>query len=480
MSEIQFFGAVGGSDSKPLPGALAQAWSSICANKESIENNFSNLKIPFIHFMDFDEASEVNSSSFSWPLRVWVSKGDEVYAPSYICKNSADFRKIVLAEEGNDVCFVVTRVPPKWSASYNEKTFFFMSTDGLVIHSPDRSTIHVNGDFRSMFKELFIPENLAVRIISVANNWIIDGFVSRSNPHIKEVFGTSILEASEDALTEFRRGFANGFQSEDSANWWLCDSCAAPISFKSFNIPVSPDNARTSGVLIGALLRQRRDTIFGDLIGSSVEQSIKLLANHSKATIKQFKAFSKVHNALVDGSPEDIQKNLIDYFGEDKPSWHQVSCHFNGIVGHLYESSDYLGSKTWDNYNKKLEVNDNINFTIESDISFGYAQFRIMNEDGTGNYRIRFQSQAKATKYAVLDDGSKIIIKTHNKDKSENDFSLSHRNEALSKLSFDQPSTAGTSAVYAKVELKGDNIVAVENGVHICTLEELTNQVPWL
>lgn len=477
MSEIQFYGGASDSTASPFFGATAKAWSHVNSARTALNN--SGIQVPYVYMMPLDEALEVNSKSFTFPLRVWVSHDEDViYSTPQYAKDSKEFRKIV-SEAPENSTFIVSRIPIN-----HDNCILYLAHDGLIMKSNDRDFYYpFSADLELLWKRFNLPENLVLRLRwpHSPGGWVVDGLIDRDNEHVREYFGRPATDVSDEAFAAFRLGFINGYNAK----------CRKYVDYLHLNTPSLreyriSDNlslAQLQGWCAGQEARHQFRQHFAAIsAGGSEKDKIKAIASLNSDTISKLQNLGHLHNAVVDNNREEVSKRLAGFFSGHDASWFRVANFFH-TAGHYFNHLAEFDLQTsyWNDYTEKLEFDVDIEFELIDSVNFDTAQFRIV-KSVEGRIQIRFQSKNLSGKrIAVMPSGKTHQITSWDKKQVELTFDVSdwslEKAKALSSLDFNLKSQANTGMMYAPCVIKDDMIVAVENGVEITSLNSLLAQV---
>lgn len=480
MSEIQYYGGASDSDNTPFFGALVKAWSQINSARSAM--NQIGINIPYIYIMSLDEALDVNSKSFTFPLRVWVSNGDNIYSPPHFAKHAMDFRNII-EQLNKESTVIVSRAPIHF-----DNSVIYLAKDGAVVKIEAVNGYYpISADMNPLWKSLGLDENIAIRLRYPSSGcWTVDALIDRDNDYLNEMFGASATQVSAKAFESFRRGFFLGFNTPLTDGISHLHNHMPSLTSDGYRISNALKVARIQGFCVGQDLKSKVGNHFASLSAAATEaQKVKAFAKISPGVFQQLKVLSRLHNAVVEGDDRvEVENELRAYFS------HEVPHNFLQIQGFNNRMSDYFSNMAahsldinrndYDNYSEKLSFDENLNFEIVEDVSFDNAQFRILAQD-LPHLSIRFQSKtAKGVRRAITDSGKEYVVSSWEKEveitfKVDN-FSA-EKAEKLSELTYSQPSNAGTPAKYAPCKVVGDKLVSVEGDIEIASFKILKEQL---
>lgn len=478
MSEIQYYGGSNDSNATPFFGATVRAWSKINSARTAL--NSVGIQVPYVYIMSMDEAAEVNSKSFTFPLRVWVSRNeDEVYTPPKFASNAKAFRSI-LSECDESCTIIVSRSPIK-----HDNSIMYLGVDGWVIRGENHDFHYPMAfDFSSLWKQLNLPDNLVLRLrYPSSENWVIDGLIDRSNPFVNEYFGKPATEVNEKAFEAFRFGFVNGYNASMGEYIEHLHSATLPFG-EQYRISENEKLARFQGYCAGQEAKYQAGQHFHAISADSSEQEkVKVLASLNQNTISKLQNLGFLHNAIVDGDREEVANRLTGFFSSNVDvSWQRVRVAFNSVAYYMNSlNKSAPKTKKWDDYSTYLEFDAGLEFDLQDTINFDSAQFRILSI-GEGQLSIRFQSDTlSGSRKAIMSNGTVHDVFEWAKQKVELTFNVSdwspEKLKALQSLTYSQASHAGTPAKYAPCIIKDDMIVAIEGDVPVTSLNSLKEQV---
>lgn len=479
MTEIQFFGTA--KDSKvPYFGKAVSAWNALAACRANL--NVIGVNVPYTYTMTLEEAQEVNSKSFSWPLRVLVSSDSDesVYVPFKHAKNSSEFRKII-ANLSEDSSIIVSRYPIDFDDNNRN---LYLAVDGVSVQH-DSMNYPISFDMSELFEYLGLDKNLAYRLGSPGSgNWTIDAIIDRNNEFFDSMTGSNVFESDDESLNSFRRGFFEGYNSEEVYGAGRILRYAIPLG-ESYLISGDAKSANLQGFVLGQIMKSKLSKHFSGLLSLNEAGKVKAIAKLGKENIAQFNFFATVHNAIVDGDRDLINSSLTGFFKRNKmsatDSYGYVNAFSNEINTFLSQLVSLTRTSKWDAYTDALSFDFNMDFELTEVLSFKAAQFRILKSE-PNKLSIRFQSKTiTGKKNAVMSNGK--VYKVAGFDPVQVEVNIQIDNfskekvKAISALNYSQSSQAGTNVKYAPVVIDGDNLVATENGTVICSVDTLSKSL---
>lgn len=486
MDQIEYYGgATSASNLNIYYGATLKAWKKINLAKDDLRK--SGIKIPFIYILTYEEALDVNSNSFSFPLRVWISQDENVvYTPPQFAQDAKEFRAIVnsISEEST---LIISRMPVEF-----DNVEIYVAKDGLIVKSSNGRFYPVASDNSVLWTRIGFDDNLLIRLrYPGSGSWTVDGVIDRDNPYIKQMMGSYIEELPEQIFESFRQGFITGFKMENLPNLdhlGYSFPCLNPAG--GYLISHIPDVANLQGISLGQLLKTKL-AVYYDNIPSNLTplQRVAQLLTKGKNNLDEIASLSNLHNALIKRERDVAKEHLRSFFehnGADY-SFYGVLSFFNSMNLFLkYVPPDITKDQTsWETYSELLDLGEITSYDIQDTLSFDDGQFRLLTDEKPytedGPLTIRFQSESvRGVRIVTLKDGTQHKISDW-KQKVEIGIKIPHVDnslfQALKGLKYSLPSQAGTGAKYAACKIENDKLVTVEGGIELVSINALKDRL---
>lgn len=489
--EIKYFG-----EGVKQVNKMATHISRLISSKALLKNS---IHLPFTYFLTSEQVRNLSNDDVTWPINVRVLDDKDIYDNVEYCAKITDLRKLTdnLAEGHEDLIFLISSPIQSFKNEIGEfhkyafqNTTYFLANDYSVVYDCNRkSSIALCADNTSLFNLLELDTDYIYQLTAYRNRWFIEGIFPYADSRFSTIKSKSFIDLNEDEISEFRKGYLSVFTSGTSFGYIVVDKSATKYV----------TNPRYFGAYVGSVINNylRNDFMqssfnFGETDNNKI---ISYIINTDKNTLNRVMVGAVVHNAIVSNNivPSEIEKDISKLFELYKSGFNfaQVSHCFGQISADMWRNSllpaDEVNSVVYNVPSLIVGLDKKIEFTKEVDFSCSGMQFRV-TEAYYDRINIRLQTADFSCAYKVsINDGpftyapssggkmreiSTIsLVKADMPSEYNGDFEAYKK--SIDELKFSLASQAGSTMVYAPLELKGDFVCSVETGKPLFSREKL-------